>query len=369
LTEYAIFAISENGTVVSWNSGAGHLFGYTKAEIVGQHFDVIFTAEDRATGAPAEEMESAKRVGRAINDRWHVRKDRSLFWATNTVQPMLDGSGRFAGFTKIVHDATERYETTEALRASQEELRILVETVREYALFAVTSNGCVASWNAGARALFGYDAGDIVGKPFSILYSREDVRDDAASHEIARAASSGFSADERWIIRKDGTRFFASGRLTRVSSEHAPPGNVDFVKVAYNITDRKTSEEAIRHLALHDSLTGLPNRPLFIERLRAEIIRSKRRRALGYAVLFLDVDDFKLVNDSLGHSIADRLLIALASRLAATVREADTFARLGGDEFAILLVDVAGAAEVRSLVARVERALREPFRSTRTKSS
>ncbi len=347
---------------MSWNAGAEHLFGYAKTEIIGQDFDAIFTAEDRAAGAPAGEMASAKRDGRANNDRWHVRKDRSVFWATNIVQPMLDDDGKLAGFTKIVRDATDRYEATEALRSSQEELRILVETVREYALFAVPSNGCVAGWNAGAQALFGYDAGEIVGKPFSILYSPEDIRDDAASHEIARAIASGFSADESWLVRKDGTHFFASGRLTRVSSEHETPWERGFVKVAYNITDRKTSEEAMRHLAMHDSLTGLPNRPLFIERLRAEIVRSKRKRASAYAVLFLDVDDFKLINDSLGHSIADRLLVALASRLAATVREADTIARIGGDEFAILLVDVAGAAEVRSLVDRVERALDDPFR-------
>ena len=107
LTEYAIFATSDDGRIVSWNSGAEHLFGYVKAEVIDRNFDIIFTAQDRIAGAPQLELETARTAGRVANDCWHVRKDSSLFWATNIVQPIRDDDGNSVGFTKIVRDGTD----------------------------------------------------------------------------------------------------------------------------------------------------------------------------------------------------------------------------------------------------------------------
>lgn len=360
-TEYAIFAISEDGTVVSWNAGAENVFGYTKAEILGQQFDVIFTPEDRAEGAPRNELQTAETLGRNDSDRWHVRKDGTRFWATNIVQPLRDDHGERAGFTKIVRDATERFHATETLRRSQARFRLLVETVREYAIFAVDLQGHVTLWNAGAGELFGYKAQEIVGKHYGLLYTPEDVQSGVPQMELRRATSHGVCRDERWLVRKDGSRFFSSGRLTQIREADASDVDAGFVKVAHDITERKDMEEAMRHQALHDSLTGLPNRALFLEHLKRAIARSKRHTDTRFAVFFLDVDDFKTVNDSLGHIIADQLLRALATRLHSIVRKEDVFARLGGDEFAILLTDLRHADEAQGLVKRIKRALTVPF--------
>lgn len=361
LTEYAIFAVSETGSIVSWNAGAEHLFGFAPSEVIQRNFEMIFTPEDRFAGAPLHELTEARSAGRASHDRWHVRKDGTRFWATNIVQPFRDDHGALAGYTKIVRDATERYTATEVLRASQERFRLLVETVREYALFAVSPEGNISVWNAGARLLFGYEEEEIVGMPVSMLYTPEDAHRDVGSIERERMSADGFFEDERWLMRKDGSRFFASSRSTQIHGDDAPGSLRGFVKVAYDISDRKRSEEALRELALHDSLTGLPNRLLFIDHLQTEIMRAKRRMSAQFAVFFLDVDDFKLVNDSLGHTVADRFLQALATRLAGVLREADVFARLGGDEFAILLTDVKHASEAEALVRRIDRALAMPF--------
>src|SRR5262249_20086976 len=121
------------------------------------------------------------------------------------------------------------------------------------------------------------------------------------------------------------------------------------------------SEERIRHDAMHDPLTGLPNRTLFLDRLGQAVARRRRREAYQFAVLFLDLDRFKLVNDSLGHLSGDRLLVALVRRLSDCVRPDDTVARLGGDEFAILLDDSGDARQATRVAERIQEALRKPF--------
>ncbi|GAC1414101.1 MAG: EAL domain-containing protein [Candidatus Velthaea sp.] len=360
-TQYAIFAISLDGTVVSWNAGAERVFGFTRAEIHGKNFDVVFSAEDRAQGAPLAELQTAEAVGRNDIDRWHIRKDGSRFWATNTVQPMRDEHGNTAGFTKIVRDATERYLATETLRQSRESYRILVETVREYAIFAVSAEGIVTLWNTGAQELFGYREDEIVGRHFDTLYTPDDRQSDVPRTEIHRAALHGAHEDERWLVRKDGSRFFASGRLTQIRGSGISEAESGFVKVAHDITERKKSEEALRHQALHDALTGLPNRALFIEHLKHAIACAKRHADSSFAVMFLDVDNFKLINDSVGHVIADGLLRALATRLHSICREENIIARIGGDEFSILVSDLRHPDDAQALVKRIRLALSVPF--------
>jgi len=359
-TEYAIFAMSGDGTIVSWNTGATNVFGYSKGDVVNCRFDILFTAEDRAANEPAGELQQAQSVGRSDCERWHVRSDGTTFWATNTVQPMRDERGAIVGFTKIVRDATERYQAVELLRQSQARFRVLAETVADYALFAISPDGTISIWNAGAEQLFGYRADEIVGRHYTTLYLAEDVRSGIPALEIAEATEHGNSVAERWLVRRDGTTFFSSGRLTRVR-DNAVEGEHGFVRVAHDITERKAMEEKMRYSASHDALTGLPNRTTFIEHLTLAIALSKPPIEKHFAVFFLDVDDFKAINDSFGHMAADRLLIALAERLHAIVRDGDLVARIGGDEFAMLLTDLTHTAEADALVRRICLALAQPF--------
>jgi diguanylate cyclase (GGDEF)-like protein/PAS domain S-box-containing protein len=361
VTEYAIFAVGVDGTVASWNPGAEHAYGYKRDEIVGRLFDVIFTPEDIADGAPASELKTARSEGRADVDRWHVRKDGSRFWGTNTVQPLRDGAGALSGYTKIVRDVTERHHAIAALQESEERMRVLLESVEDYAIFSLTAAGTIETWNAGAERLFGYAAREVIGEYFSLLYTRQDAALGIPESELRQASADSASVDERWHVRKDGSRFFATGKLARVRAADSQRLDFSYVKVAHDITARKEMEDAMRHEAFHDGLTGLPNRSLFLEHLRRSIAQALRNNARSYAVFFLDVDNFKLLNDSLGHVLADRVLMAFAGRLAGLIRAEDVVARLGGDEFGILVGDLTGTHEALAVATRIHAALLEAF--------
>lgn len=361
VTEYAIFAVSPTGKIISWNTGAEHTYGYAPEEVLGRPFDLIFTPEDNAEAAPQAELEGALNDGRVDTERWHVRKDGTRFWGTNTLQPMRDGTGTLSGFTKIVRDTTDHYFAVEALRESEERMRILFESAEDYAIVSLSVTGHIETWNAGAQRLFGFTASEAIGEFLSLMYTRQDAALGVPEIQLAEASERGTSVDERWHVRKDGSRFFSTGRLSRVRARGSKLTDFGFVKVAHDITERKEMEDAMRHEAFHDGLTGLPNRSLFLEHLRRSIAQSFRNKSRSYAVFFLDLDNFKLLNDSLGHVIADRVLMAFAGRLARFIRAEDVVARLGGDEFALLIGDLGGPADALAVAGRLHAALAEIF--------
>lgn len=167
----------------------------------------------------------------------------------------------------------------------------------------------------------------------------------------------GLSLDYR-VLRPDGEVRSVHAQYEVLHDAAGRPSRLD--GTVHDITDRKALEERLEHQAFHDSLTGLPNRALFMDRLGQALARAERREKPA-AVLFLDLDDFKLVNDSLGHEVGDRLLVEVAGRLLSCVRPADTVARLGGDEFTVLLEEAGGVSEASQVAQRISEALREPF--------
>ncbi len=360
-TEYGIFAIGLDGTVATWNVGAEHAYGYKADEILGRPFDAVFTPEDIADGAPARELHLARAEGRADCDRWHVRKDGTRFWGTNTVQPLRNGAGAISGYTKIVRDITERHAALTALHDSEERMRLLLESVEDYAILSLSSTGLIQTWNTGAERLFGFAAKEAIGEYFSLLYTRQDAAQGVPEAELREASAQGSSVDERWHVRKDGSRFFATGKLSRVRAAHSERIGFGYVKVSHDITERKEMEDAMRHEAFHDGLTALPNRSLFLEHLRRSIAQALRNNKVSYAVLFLDLDNFKLLNDTLGHVLADRVLIAFARRLSGLLRAEDVVARLGGDEFGLLIGDLGGPDEALAVADRLRAAFANPF--------
>jgi diguanylate cyclase (GGDEF)-like protein/PAS domain S-box-containing protein len=360
LTEFAIFAVSPDGRIISWNPGAQRAFGLSKEDAIGADFGIIFTPEDRAAGAPAWELRVAKEVGRVDRERWHARKDGSRFWAANIMQPIYEPPGTLAGFSKIVRDRTESYASSESLRLSEERLRLLFESVSNYALFSVGTTGTITFWNHGAQEVFGYAADEMLGSNFAKLYCDEDARRAIPQSQLDLAGSVAVSVDERWHVRKDGSRFFASVRINRMSRAAEDDRNHGFVVIAHDITQRKAREDAMRHQTSHDQLTGLPNRDMFLEHLRRTIAHAKRHLD-GFAVLFLDVDNFKVINDTLGHNVADLLLKELAVRLQLVVRDEDVVARLSGDEFAILVTGLMHPRDAEALADRLHGAIALPF--------
>ncbi len=361
LTDHAVFAISQSGEIISWNAGAERTFGYSAAEVMGRPFDLIFTAEDVKSGAPQQELAIALRGEASQHDRWHMRKNGARFWGTNTINPLCGPSGHLHGFTKVVKDSTSSHLAVQKLSDSEQQLRLLIESVRDYAIFSIDLDGTVNSWNPGGQKLFGYAQTDIVGSNFSALFSPDDVGAEVPIAQLNKATSDGSASVERWLMRKDGSRFLASGRLSQLNRNAA--GELrGFVYIAHDITADHATAEDLRRQVQYDELTGLANRRTFNEHVQRAIALKKRRPSGFFAVLFIDVDHFKGVNDVFGHIFADRLLDTVARRLEHCLRFEDIVARIGGDEFAILLNGISGESEASDAAERIGTEIRQPIR-------
>jgi len=239
--DYAIFALDPTGHVLSWNEGAQRLKGYSAEEILGRHFSAFYPESDIASGKPAWELEVALREGRFEDEGWRVRKDGSLMWANVIITALHDDAGTHVGFAKVTRDLTERRAVEETLRASEERFRLLVQGVKDYAIFMLTPSGTVASWNVGAQAIKGYSESDIIGKHFSTFYPQDEIDKGKPDLELRVAAAEGRFEDEGWRIRKDGTRLWANVIITAMRN---PAGElIGFAKVTRDLTDRRAAEE------------------------------------------------------------------------------------------------------------------------------
>ena len=360
LRDYAIFVLSSDGRIASWNSGAANTFGYAEHEVLGRNYSMLFSPEDVAEGRPQAELHRSLVRGKSAVAGWHLRKDGTRFWCTDTVQPLRNAAGAVTGFTKIVRDATESHAALERLRESEERLRLLIESVTDYAIFSIDLDGSILLWNTGAEHVFGYAEAEVVGKHFSLIYPAEAIARGVPDTEIALAAKEGKAVDEGWRVRRNGELFFASGEMTRLKPD--PDGKPrGYVKIAHDITARNEVEQAVKRQAFYDQLTQLANRAFFTDCLRRSIARTKRHPDNGFAVIFLDVDRFKNINDSLGHVLADGLLVHVARALERCVRAEDVVARLGGDEFVILLSELNGIDDAIAVAERIQASLQTPF--------
>lgn len=243
VTDYAIYMLSTNGTIVSWNAGARRFKGYEADEIVGQHFSRFYTPEDQAAGIPALALETAEREGRFEAEGWRVRKDGGRFWASVVIDPIRDPAGTLIGFAKVTRDLTERRAAEEALKASEERFRLLVESVTDYAIYMLDPVGTITSWNAGAARFKGYTADEILGQNFSRFYSEADRMAGIPSRALETASREGRFEAEGWRIRKDGSRFWANVVIDAIRS---PMGELlGFAKITRDLTERRETQLAL----------------------------------------------------------------------------------------------------------------------------
>ncbi len=280
-------------------------------------------------------------------------------WVFSQAVPEISSSGEVLGYLGTLTDISDRKQAEEALKQAEAKYRSIFENASE-GIFQSTPDGRFLSANPALARICGYaSAAELIAKVRDIecqLYVDPNRR-----AEFARAIEDrGFVSEfESQVYRANGTAIWVSenGRAVRDAA-----GNLLYYEgTVEDITLRKITEEKLVHDALHDTLTGLPNRALFMDRLKHSIDLSKRCSEVLFAVLFIDLDRFKVVNDSLGHLVGDRLLIAIAQRLETCLRTGDTVARLGGDEFAILLENIKNTEDATHIAERVQAALAEPF--------
>ncbi|MDP3761410.1 MAG: PAS domain S-box protein [Ramlibacter sp.] len=244
VVDYGIFVLDPTGHVISWNSGAEKLKGYRRDEIIGKHFSIFYPPEANATAWPQEELRRARELGRFEDEGWRVRKDGSLFWANVIITAVQGSDGTLTGYVKITRDLTERRRHEEELRASEERFRLLVESVRDYAIFMLDPDGIIRSWNAGAQTLKGYAAGEIIGRHFSSFYTPQDQQAGKPAAELRTARANGRVEDEGWRVRKDGTLFWANVVITAV---YGRTGELlGYAKVTRDMTQRRRLEELER---------------------------------------------------------------------------------------------------------------------------
>ncbi len=245
--DYAIFILSPNGEICTWNRGATRLMGYEEREALGRHFSIFYGPEDLAAEKPRHELETALREGRVEDEGWRRRKDGTRFWANTIITVLRDERGELHGFAKVTRDMTERRMAEEELRHTAEVFQLLVASVRDYAIFMLDPSGYVTTWNLGAERIKGYTPEEIIGRHFSAFYTEEDVLAGKPMHKLEIAREEGSVEDEGWRVRKDGSRFWANVIITAVRDAHGELRG--FAKVTRDITERKRAEETQRALA------------------------------------------------------------------------------------------------------------------------
>jgi diguanylate cyclase (GGDEF)-like protein/PAS domain S-box-containing protein len=276
------------------------------------------------------------------------RFDGTVIWVRFTVRAVRDDQGEILRYDGALEDITDRHRAEEALRSSEERFRSLVQNASDL-ICILDAEGIVRYESPSHRRVLGMDADHHLGRSLPELVHPEDrtVLENAL-RRLVEEPGEIVTIEYRLLHGDGGWRSLES----TASNLLGQPAVAGIVLNAHDITDHKKAEAKLLHDALHDELTGLPNRALFMDRLRHSMERSRREPELLTAVLFLDLDRFKIVNDSLGHLVGDELLIQISGSLAEALRPSDTIARVGGDEFAILLE---GGRDVSDAVRVAER--------------
>jgi diguanylate cyclase (GGDEF)-like protein/PAS domain S-box-containing protein len=361
-TDYAIYTMDVDGRISDWNAGAERAMGYSAEEVVGKPFWIFRSQAEQDDGSPQRILEIARTTGKYETQGWRHRKDGSSIWAHSNIDAIRNASGKLLGFVNITRDITQHKldeqrieQTSREIGQLSRNLDIALENMTQaICLFDKDERLVLANHHYGE--LFNFPPGSI--RP-GMLY-RELI-------EVGYHANFSIQSGQREkaklhydntlsLVKKGGGRVvhrYVDG--TAIQQICTPLQEGGWVATYEDITERVRSSEQLSFMARHDPLTGLPNRTQFSDVL-SELITAARRKSTGVAVVGIDLDKFKEINDRHGHAAGDVVLTTLAEALSKTARDGELVARIGGDEFAAVK-RYSSMDEVSDFIRRVEEAL------------
>ena len=344
------YRIDANGILTRVSDSVQQLLGYTPEEVIGRPM-VEFYAHPGEREALLKRMEA--NGGRISNNETALRhRDGSVVWTSSNAHFIYEENGELAGVEGTARDITER-------KLQESQVSKLSSVLEQTADIVIVTDieGIIEYVNPSFERVTGYRFEEAVGRKPSILSSGKH-KPEFFQH-LWKTILAGESYTNILINRrKDGSLYYEEKTITPIRDQS---GRIThFVSTAKDISERMQVQERLQHMAHHDTLTDLPNRNLFLDRLQQALIRARHHQRL-VAVMFLDLDRFKNINDTLGHSTGDQLLLQLSERLKRSVRDGDTIARFGGDEFAILLDDVDSENSIATVAQKLLHTLTEPF--------
>lgn len=319
VTDYAIYMLSPEGNVTHWNSGAQKITSYRTEEIIGVHFSLLYTSEERASKRPDEALKLAAEQGRHAEEGWLLRKDGTCFWARPVIESVYDDNGCLLGYTIIARDLTEKKKSEDILRASEEQFRLLIHSVVDYAIYMLSATGVITNWNPGAERIKGYSSNEVIGTHFSRFYTETDRANNLPMRALEIAARDGCFENEGWRVRKDGSRFWAHVIIDPVKNESGEL--VGFAKVTRDITERREATIAL-------------------EKAQNALFQSQKLEAIGKLTggiahdfnnfLSVIVNGLSILRMSIHDEQGDKVLDSMeraANRSANLTRQLLTFAR------------------------------------------
>ncbi len=345
-------AIDQNGRIIEFNEAYRKIFGYETSELMKLSWQDLTLEKSQGLEAKIFSEQVFTRGYSDIYEKECVRKDGSIVPVEKRAFITKDRHGKVSSIWAIVNDISDRrkYEEQLLLLAS-----VFDNTIEGIAI--TDTSGTIQEVNPGFTSITGYSAAEAVGKNPSILKSQHHTPE-FYREMWQQLKKNGSWAGEIWNRRKNGEVYPERLSINAIKDNHG--NTTHYVSVFYDITDIKRGEDQLRYLAYHDALTDLPNKQLFNDRLETALAHA-RRTGIKAAVLFLDLDNFKNINDTISHNIGDRFLRHVAGVLQGCLREEDTVARLGGDEFIMLLPEISSERDAFEVAQRVLNALKQPF--------